>query len=63
MNEKCQKCKKKCFISFKCKCEKIFCTKCKLPEDHNCTFNFKEAGKDKLKQQLIKVENNKINKI
>ena len=47
---KCYICNKNLSLFFfNCKCEKNFCLKHQLPELHNCSFNFKELGKDKLK--------------
>lgn len=37
-NENCEHCKKKCIIQIKCKCEKIFCLKHRLPEIHKCSY-------------------------
>jgi predicted nucleic acid binding AN1-type Zn finger protein len=36
-----------------CKCEKKFCCIHRLPESHNCTYNFKL---DKIKLEGIKAE-------
>lgn len=33
---KCHCCKKKTHLEFKCQCEKVFCTHCRLPEIHAC---------------------------
>ena len=41
-----------------CRCEKRFCSIHRLPESHNCDYDFK---KDKIK--LIKITTEKINKI
>ena len=47
---KCYSCKKKInLISFSCKCNKIFCIKCKDPDDHCCKFDYKSEYKDFLK--------------
>jgi hypothetical protein len=59
---RCFLCNKKMgLMEFKCKCEKIYCLKCKSPELHNCTYNYKDNSK--LNNKLIKVENQKIIKI
>jgi len=40
-------CKKKLTLTdFKCKCNKKFCPKHRLPEQHNCNFDFKKYNKD-----------------
>ncbi|XP_050387505.1 zinc finger A20 and AN1 domain-containing stress-associated protein 9-like [Argentina anserina] len=35
-------------ISLKCRCGGVFCVKHRYPEDHSCSFNYKEMGKDDL---------------
>ena len=61
--------KKKCFhcnmklgiVNFTCKCTtKRFCSKCRLPENHNCTYDFKQESKEKLTEKLVKVEFKKV---
>ena len=59
----CDKCRKKTIITFNCRCEKIFCSKCRYPEVHGCTYDYKTAGKDKIKINNPLVINNKIDKI
>jgi predicted nucleic acid binding AN1-type Zn finger protein len=34
---KCAKCSKRAVVNFTCKCTKVFCTACRLPEVHACT--------------------------
>ena len=41
---KCYHCKKKSHILMECSCTQKFCLKCRHPEDHICSFNFKEKG-------------------
>lgn len=43
--ERCAKdtCKKKVFITGECKCGKTFCINHRLPEEHDCTFDFKSV--------------------
>jgi predicted nucleic acid binding AN1-type Zn finger protein len=61
---KCFNCKKSLkLINYTCKCNYTFCQKCRLPESHNCTYDFKLKGKEYLKENLIKVEAKKIIKI
>ena len=61
---KCFVCKKKIKgIEFLCNCKNIFCTKCRLPEAHKCTFDFKTKGRKQLENKLVKVISNKIKKI
>jgi len=60
---KCNKCKKNILISFECKCNSIFCINHKNPELHNCTFNFKENGKNELIKNNPKITFTKVIKI
>ncbi|KAL6127833.1 hypothetical protein ACLB2K_071194 [Fragaria x ananassa] len=50
-----ESCKKKLTLvqvmSGKCRCEGVFCTKHRFPEEHSCSVNFKETGKEVLAQQ------------
>ena len=49
VKKRCFNCNKKLgIIPFDCRCLNTFCTKCRLPSDHNCTYDFKSEGKDKL---------------
>ena len=45
-------------IDMKCRCSNTYCLKHRLPELHNCSYNFK---KDKV--QLVQVVNDKVIKI
>jgi len=61
---KCNKCSKKVGIrGYKCKCESTFCSSHRLPEDHDCEFDFKLAGKAKLANDNPVVVASKIAKI
>jgi len=61
---KCFFCNKKIgMMGFDCKCNKVFCIKCRYPEVHNCTFNHKDNERDILKNKLIKVVGEKVEKI
>ena len=63
--------KKKCFfckkgkkkILMECKCSNLFCINHLLPENHNCTFDFKKEGKEQIKNNNPKIINEKIIKI
>jgi hypothetical protein len=60
--EKCFNCKKKCgIIKHICRCYNNFCIKCRLPEAHECTFDF--TNKNELEKKLVKVDHDKIIKI
>ena len=47
---------------FPCKCDKIFCKIHRLPEYHNCVYNYKENDVEK-KIENMKCISEKINKI
>ena len=49
---------------FKCKCNEMFCAKCRNPEAHSCTFDFSEEKNKQLKSNLFIDPKDKIdNKI
>lgn len=50
-------------ISNICRCEFKFCNKHKIPECHNCKYDYKENGKRKIKLLNPKIKNEKFNKI
>ena len=54
---RCSHCKKKTHLDLKCKCEKMFCSACLLPEVHACSADVKT------KVELVKVEAPKVLKI
>jgi len=48
-------------IEWKCRCEGKFCTKHRLPEKHNCTYNFKLTEEEQQKQrESLMCKNNKM---
>ena len=62
-NKKCSNCKKNLsLINFDCKCGKSFCNKCRMPEFHNCTFDWMKEGKEQLKIDNPKIVFSKIQK-
>ena len=63
---RCYYCKKKLgHIKWNCKCViNNFCSKCRLPENHECRFDFSsEENKIALKESLVKIEHEKVIKI
>ena len=61
---RCAFCNKKIgIIEYDCRCEKKFCTRCRLPEQHKCSFDHKLFEKQKLNKKMVKVDNEKIIKI
>jgi hypothetical protein len=61
--EKCNLCKKKSYPMMFCKCSSVFCLKCRSPEDHKCTFDFKKEGKELLEKYNPKIQSEKLEKI
>lgn len=62
---RCKYCNSKLkIISFDCECsngKKIFCTKCRLPENHKCNIDYtSEKQKQNLKESLIEVKYEKV---
>ena len=41
MTDRCALCRKK--TGFACRCERVFCSKHRQPQDHGCTFDFKRS--------------------
>ena len=61
--DRCVLCNKKTFCIFACTCKGRFCSKCRMPEDHKCTFNFKEQYQEFLKIRNPKMISDKVEKI
>ena len=60
---RCLNCEKKISLVeslIKCKCDKTYCSKCRIPEVHNCTYDYKKNQSSFLEKSLIKVSSNKI---
>lgn len=49
-------------MGFECKCSFSFCKVHRLPEDHDCNFDFVTAGKEKLKEANPVVAGSKLQK-
>ena len=49
-HNKCDFCNKKAGVMpFSCRCDfKKLCPKCRLPEKHNCKFDYKTTGKEEI---------------
>ena len=61
---RCLTCRKKVGIyGFTCKCENYYCTKHRYPESHDCTFNYKEEGRTKIRKENPIIINSKIQRI
>ena len=51
-------------VKFECKCStKKLCIKCRLPESHNCQYDFKTESKEFLENKLVKVTHDKVVRI
>jgi len=48
---KCQMCKKKIGLTgFECRCGKLYCSTHRYADVHNCTFDYKEDGREKIRK-------------
>jgi len=46
-------CKKKLKLTdMPCRCQKCFCAKHRLPEQHDCSFNFKKEGAEEFMKRV-----------
>ena len=50
-------------MPFSCKCLNNFCIQHKYPDSHNCTFDYKAAGKEQLKKANPIINPEKIKKV
>lgn len=51
---RCAKCNKKLGVMiYICKCEKQFCISHLQAEEHQCMYDYKIDGKDKMKKEMI----------
>ena len=64
---KCMVCDKRLGLSDavtgKCKCEKLFCNKHRIPKAHECTFDYKGLNQEQLKKKNVGIGETKLNKI
>jgi len=61
---KCFSCSKKVgLLGFKCRCEYVFCSAHRYSDKHDCSFDYKSAGKAALAKANPVVSGSKINKI
>jgi hypothetical protein len=61
---KCAICKKKLgILDFGCRCENLYCFIHRLPEQHNCSFDYEKMGKDILEKKNPQIVADKIIKI
>jgi len=60
---KCPVCKKRLTLveqQMSCRCKKTFCTKHRLASSHDCTFNYVDSTKEKLKESMPAVVFDKV---
>lgn len=58
---KCWKCEKKVgLLGVQCRCGYFFCKHHRLPEEHACDWDYKDAGRKILEKQNNKVEADKM---
>lgn len=63
-SNRCFGCNKKVgLMGFKCKCGSTFCGDHRYPEKHECSFNFKEAGRDAIAKANPLVKADKVQRI
>lgn len=59
--KRCFCCRKKVgLLGIECKCGFVYCNGHRLPENHECDYDHKERGKDKLRTEVVKVAKSKI---
>ena len=51
------------FSDYPCKCGKIFCKFHRIPEDHNCCYDYKENLNKKQKIEDMKCIKSKVEKL
>ena len=57
-------CNKKLLLTdITCKCCKRFCSAHRMPEDHDCSYDYKSAGKKILETNLLKVDGSKMERL
>ena len=60
-HSRCLTCSKKVgLLGFKCQCDYTFCRNHRMPESHNCTFDFGKVGKERLAKENIVVKAEKV---
>lgn len=49
--KRCVNCRVKTgLMSFTCSCNKEYCIRCRFPEEHKCTFDYKSKAKENLQK-------------
>ena len=60
---KCDKCLKRSLIRITCKCAKNYCFKCRVPESHDCTFDYQDRARLILREQNPLIVTEKLEKL
>ena len=61
---KCSECDKKLSLTaIMCKCKKYYCNKHRYSDKHNCSYDYKNNGRDLLKINNPLIQPNKVDKI
>lgn len=60
-DDRCQVCMRTCLVTFRCRCEGVFCRRHRLPEGgHACTFDYRAAGARTLRRDNPRIEPDKL---
>jgi len=63
-SNRCNLCNKKVgLLGFKCRCEQTFCSAHRHADAHNCTFDYKAAGREELTKANPLVVTKKVEQI
>ncbi|XP_010538772.1 PREDICTED: zinc finger A20 and AN1 domain-containing stress-associated protein 7-like [Tarenaya hassleriana] len=61
---RCSSCNKKVRVmGFKCRCGSTFCGEHRYPEKHECSFNYREAGRDAIAKANPLVKADKVQRL
>ena len=61
---KCFSCTKKTgLLGYQCKCSHNYCKNHRLPEDHDCSYDFRSEGRERLAEANPLVRAEKVQKI
>ena len=63
-NLRCTECDKKLSLTaIMCKCKNYYCNKHRYSDKHNCSYDYKNSGRDLLKINNPLIQPNKVDKI
>lgn len=60
---RCFLCKKKQILLLDCHCKRMFCLTHRMPEDHYCSYDYKENGKSNIDKLNPKITSQKMEMI